>query len=61
MDGSLQAFGLTVRCLGVNVKEKDKIRVIFRGDDHPTMLKEADKWARAMAPERESMRVYGEQ
>jgi hypothetical protein len=61
VDDGLQACGLEIRNLGVNVKEKDKIRVFFRGDDHGTAQKEVDKWVKAMVKEQGHVRVYGEQ
>jgi hypothetical protein len=57
----LQACGLEVKNLGVNVTGKEKIRVFFRGDDHATAQKEVDKWVKAMAGGQGHVRVYGEQ
>jgi hypothetical protein len=61
VDDGLQACGLEIKNLGVNVKEKGKIRVFFRGGDHAIAQREIDKWVQAMVRGPGHVRVYGEQ
>jgi len=61
VDECLHAHGLGFQCLGVNVKEKDKIRAFFKGTDYPAAQGAVDKWVHAMAKGEGQVRIYGEQ
>lgn len=61
VDKCLDACGLDFRCLGVNVKEKYKVRVFFKGKDYQAAQKSVDKWVGAMITGEDRVRLYGEQ
>jgi hypothetical protein len=61
VDERLKLCGLDIKSLGISVKDKHKVRVYFRGSDHPVAQREASKWTRAMVEGPGHVRVYGEQ